>query len=245
MTHSSTFSIVLSCILCCHSAAVVAQSDNASATARGKTYVMVFGGKTSPTSKLEYPDLVRANAKSAGIFGMGVGYQMHNNWRVDINITRFSNFKYTESYREEYDGVAINWQYAQKVRSTALFANISYDFLGTDAKIAPYITGGFGVAVNTAGQFSGEGIDNNNQPYSMLLSAKIKYNLAWNIGTGISVRINDHITWDVVNYKYYSLGKYSAGSGKANVPDGQYTLNQKVTSNLAVRSITTQFRISF
>lgn len=241
-------------ILCISYATTVSAKQNDASNAevvRGKMYVIVFGGNALSANKIEYIDpdseidLFSAKPQSSAIYGIGAGYQFHNNWRIDINMAYFANFKYNPSFSEVVNGLTLNWTYLQKLRSTTLFANISCDILGAEAWLSPYITGGLGIAANTAGALVADSIENNNPFSSFLLADKITYNLAWNVGGGLSVKISDHIVWDVINYKYYSFGKFSTAPGKAEIHGTAGTIDVTVQTKLSAHAITTQFRIHF
>ena len=122
--------------------------------------------------------------------------------------------------------------YSQKISSTSAFINGYYDIKEMNG-FMPYITAGVGFSKNKAGDFS---TNVKNKAPVIDPKGKAQTEFGWNAGVGIAYNLNERITLDLLNYKYYDLGKVSTDKddgGEASV------------GKLKVHSINTGIRIKF
>jgi len=192
---------------------------------------------------------IHKKPKSSNTYSIGIGYSFNDKFRGEIAVASFRGFDYKADYTESHiiagDVVKVDWQYKQNIKSNTVAINLHHD-LRNIHNITPYISGGIGMAIVKAGIFDAIGLhDENvgNPPIlfdSYDLPCKTQHNFMWNIGAGISYKVSDFITWDVVNYRYYDLGRATTEDGKKEggvVP--------AVKTKLSAHSITTGIRMNF
>jgi opacity protein-like surface antigen len=213
---------------------------------KNKTYLSVFGGSAFAGNKLDY--LIKKSPAPSNLYGIGAGYYINDNVRIELNLSQLSGFKYRVSRTEDdmdNPEYKVHFKLNQTIKSTLIMANLYYDFKNQTSFI-PYITGGIGVARNKAGTYyqaaSNDSVEKFNPAYyyNAITPGRVKNDFAWNIGAGISYRANDHFIWDIVNYKYNHLGKFSTkNTSLANNP------SNSMKSKLSAHSVTSGIRIQF
>jgi opacity protein-like surface antigen len=210
-----------------------------------KFYLSLFGGESLSNKKYS-AEGVSKKFKHSNVYGIGIGYKWDQEIRTDITLSQFKGFKFN-AYQTLQDPLLpskfATFNYTQTIKSTLLAANIYYDFANQSC-ISPYINAGIGLARNSAGTFysnasSTADIGYNPGIYNGLIPGKVKYSFAWSIGGGISFKASDVLTWDVINYRYFDLGKF----GTKNTSLSAENNDQK--GRLAAHSITTGIRVSF
>ena len=213
----------------------VANYNTANASTDGKAYIAGSYG-IGVANKFNYdPDLTIERPKNSQIFGVAFGYQFNDNIRAELAVNNFNNFKYKNyNQLDDEDGNHQDNYFYQKISSNSLFANFYYD-VNKFEKFKPYLSIGVGVSQNKSGNFNRKAIDNGEiEDNHTLYQKSSKKQFAWNVGAGISYEVNNKVTLDLVNYKYYDLGKTSTK------PD---EVGDSMKSKLKVHSITTGIRI--
>jgi opacity protein-like surface antigen len=196
----------------------------------GKTYVAGNFGVGISAKKFDYDpkhnDIDPTKLKNSMNFGVALGYKVADHVRAELAINRFQNFKYQATDKQDTD-----MTYSQKISSTSAFINGYYDIKEMNG-FMPYITAGVGFSKNKAGDFSVN--SPSNEP--TVFNGKAQTEFGWNAGVGIAYNLNERITLDLLNYKYYDLGKVSTDKDdEGDVYGGK----------LKVHSINTGIRIKF
>jgi opacity protein-like surface antigen len=196
----------------------------------GKAYVAGSFGVGISAKKFDYdPEHAISDPiklKNSMNFGVALGYKVADHVRAELTINRFQNFKYQAASKVNTDTT-----YSQKISSTSAFINGYYDIKEING-FMPYITAGVGFSKNKAGDFA---INSpSNKP--TVVNGKTQTEFGWNAGVGIAYNLNERITLDLLNYKYYDLGKISTDKDK----DGDTH-----SGKLKVHSINTGIRIKF
>ena len=158
-------------------------------------------------------------------------YRFNDNIRTELAFNRFDNFKYKDT---EIDNVGDHY-YRQKVNATAVFANVYYDVRKFE-KFAPYANIGIGYSKNQAGSMNLHSVLTGITVDTTVYQSKSKKQFAWNIGAGISYEMNKKFTLDLINYKYYNLGKFSTKLDE---------VGDSLKDKLKIHSITTGIKINF
>src|SRR5450631_3333040 len=132
-----------------------------------------------------YPTLLSLNQNTgfdtAGIFGLGAGYQF-NNW-----------FRGADTYTAS--------------KSEWLVLANAYVDLGTWWYVTPFIGAGVGFSRNTISSF----VDTNTPTGGVAIApAASKWNLAWALHTGLAYRVNPGFTVEL-GYSYVNLGDATTG----------------------------------
>jgi opacity protein-like surface antigen len=152
---------------------------------------------------------------TAGIYGLGVGYQFNNWFRGDI-IGQYrgnSNFKGTDLFTGTAGGVAYNGidNYSASKSEWLVMANAYVD-LGTWWCVTPFIGAGIGAARVTISNFTDTGI--NTLPFSTTSFASApsasKWNMAWAAHAGLAYKVNPSMTLELA-YSYLDLGEGQTG----------------------------------
>ncbi len=175
--------------------------------------------------------------KNSRIFGLALGYKFNDNIRAELALNRFHKFKFKPYLSAtDKDNKTAHFYFDQKISASALFANLYFD-VNTFEKFTPYISLGIGYSRNKSGDLNlttkqdGEGdergITNKSDSYNKF---------AYNVGAGIAYKLNDKVFLEVVNYKYYNLGKV------ITKPDDD---NDRMIAKLSVHSINTGIRFQF
>jgi opacity protein-like surface antigen len=197
----------------------------------GKAYVAGNFGVGISAKKFDYDtDHELADPtklKNSMNFGVALGYKVADHVRAELAINRFQNFKYQAANKRNTD-----MSYSQKMSSTSAFINGYYDIKEMNG-FMPYITAGVGFSKNKSSDFL---IKIVNEDPVIHAKAKTQTEFGWNAGVGIAYNLNERITLDLLNYKYYDLGKVSTDKSD----DGD-TYGGK----LKVHSINTGIRIKF
>lgn len=140
-----------------------------------------------------------------GIFGLGVGYQFNNWFRVDVTgeFRCCSTFHGLDIYgvppagTDEYTGIKSEW----------LFLANAYVDLGTWKGITPYVGAGVGFSRNTIANF----LDVNTVTAGVATGATAsKLNLAWALHAGLAYRVTPNFLVDL-SYRFVHLGSAVTG----------------------------------
>jgi opacity protein-like surface antigen len=155
---------------------------------------------------------------TAGIFGVGVGYQFNNWLRGDITgqYRGNSNFKGTDlvTYATGMNGLVANGidNYSATKSEWLAMANAYVD-LGTWWCVTPFIGAGVGAARVTISNYTDTGANNNNgtyiggplNPSFATAAAASKWNLAWALHTGLAYKVSPGLTLELA-YSYVNMG---------------------------------------
>ena len=197
----------------------------------GKAYVAGNFGVGISAKKFDYDpehnDIDPTKLKNSMNFGVALGYKITDHVRAELAINRFQNFKYQAA-----DKLNTDTTYSQKISSTSAFINGYYDIKEMNG-FMPYITAGVGFSKNKAGDFS---TNVKNVTPEIDPKGKTQTEFGWNAGVGIAYNLNERITLDLLNYKYYDLGKVSTENDVAG---------EASVGKLKVHSINTGIRIKF
>lgn len=164
---------------------------------------------------------------TAGIFGVGLGYQFNNWLRADVTGQYRGNSNFTGTDRitaYASDGGLFNGinNYGATKSEWVVLANAYVD-LGTWWCVTPFIGAGVGAArVNIANYSDNGAIDvydagngavtRNAGPFPSYAgaSAAAKWNFAWALHTGLAYRVNPSTTVEF-GYSYLNLGSGQTG----------------------------------
>lgn len=193
----------------------------------GKAYVAgSFGiGKTIGFINKD-KDYDEGKISKGNIYGVAVGRSFTPHLRTELAANFFRELRYSH---EEND-IKQN----QSFSSDAIFANMYFDIKEVN-NFTPYVGFGVGLAKNQAGTFSSKEDGANDT----IIYGKSKTNFAWQVGAGISYNLNEKITLDILNYKYYNLG--STTTAQDDILPGDGTIKNK----LKIHSFSTGIRLKF
>jgi len=152
---------------------------------------------------------------TAGIFGLGVGYQFNNWFRADVTgqYRGNSNFTATDRFTGTSGGVPFSGidNYTGSKSEWLVMAN-GYVDLGTWWGITPFVGGGVGAARVTINGFTDTGT--NTIPFSTASFASApgasKWNFAWAAHAGLAYRVNPSLTLELA-YTYLDMGSGETG----------------------------------
>jgi opacity protein-like surface antigen len=165
----------------------------------------------------------RTGFDSAGIFGLGVGYQFNNWFRGDItgeyrgksnfhglDIITFDNGGAQGFGSDTYTGSKSEW----------LFLANAYADLGTWYCVTPFIGAGVGMSRNTISNFADQGVGslfppgNGVGPSLAYGDTASKWNFAWALHAGLAYKVTNNLTLEM-SYRYVSLGNGVTGDLRA------------------------------
>lgn len=164
---------------------------------------------------------------SAGIFGLGVGYQFNNWFRADV-IGQYrgnSNFTATDRFTGVAGGAPYSGidNYGGSKSEWLVMAN-GYVDLGTWWCITPFVGAGIGAARVSIANFTDTGA--NTIPFSTTSFASAptgsKWNFAWAAHAGLAYKVNPSLTLELA-YSYLDLG--DGQTGVLSAYDGTTTNN--------------------
>jgi opacity protein-like surface antigen len=158
---------------------------------------------------------------SAGIFGLGVGYQFNNWLRGDITgqYRGNSNFKGTDLVTFPAGGGVIGNginNYSASKSEWLIMAN-GYVDLGTWWYVTPFVGAGVGMSRVTIANYTDTGSVNNNGagfgtfPGFASAPSASKWNFAWALHTGLAYKVNPGLTVEF-GYSYVDLGQGTTGA---------------------------------
>jgi opacity protein-like surface antigen len=142
---------------------------------------------------------------SAGLFGLGIGYEFNSWLRADITgeFRSSANFHGLDIYgtppagTDEYRGRKHEWLF---------LANVYVD-LGTWWNVTPFIGAGLGFSNNTIASF----LDVNTPTAGVAYAADTsKTSFAWALHAGFSYRVTNNFTVELA-YRYVNLGDATTG----------------------------------
>jgi opacity protein-like surface antigen len=130
--------------------------------------------------------IIETNGNGSFISGaLGAGASFKNNFRSDVELYIDDGIKSQKQYKNS----VLNF----KIKTLAVFANISYD-LKNNTKYTPFVTGGIGYARNKTAITS-----------CTKLYHRSNNNFAYQIGTGVGYALTKDVTLEVA-YKFIDKG---------------------------------------
>jgi opacity protein-like surface antigen len=150
----------------------------------------------------------RGGFNTAGIFGLGVGYQVNRWFRADVTgeYRGNSNFNGTDIITFP-GGFGADTYHATKSEWLVL-ANAYVD-LGTWWCITPFVGAGVGTARVSVANFTDQGVTNTGGAGAVPSLAYgdnvAKWNLAWALHAGLAYKVNPNFTVELA-YRYLNMG---------------------------------------
>jgi len=153
---------------------------------------------------------------TAGIFGLGVGYQVNNWFRADVTGEYRGNSPFFGTNRITYVGGVGTETYHATKSEWVVLANAYVD-LGTWWSITPFIGAGVGGARVGIANFTDQGIVNNGGgalPGLAFGDNASKWNLAWALHAGLAYKVSPNFTGELA-YRYLEMGDGLTGDLRA------------------------------
>jgi len=167
----------------------------------------------------------RLDFATAGIFGIGVGYQVNNWFRADVTgeYRGKSSFSGLDLNTFSYGGFVHNGadKYTAN-KSEVLFLANAYVDLGTWWCVTPFIGAGIGTSRVTISGFTDQGLSDavagfpstyGASPSTAFANSASKWNFAWAVHAGLAYRISPNVTLELA-YRYVDLGDGVTGDIK-------------------------------
>jgi opacity protein-like surface antigen len=147
---------------------------------------------------------------SAGVFGLGVGYQFNNWFRGDITgqYRGKSNFTGVDTFVNPGPAAGIDTYNASK--SEWLFLANAYVDMGTWWGITPFIGAGVGTAQVTLSNFTDVGVFDGNPASFASAPSHSKWNFAWAAHAGLAYKVSPSLTMELA-YSYIDMGSGTTG----------------------------------
>jgi opacity protein-like surface antigen len=159
----------------------------------------------------------RTGFDSAGIYGVGVGYQFNNWFRGDItgeyrgksnfhglDLTTYNDTGTVQQGSDNYTGSKSEW----------LFLANGYVDLGTWYCVTPFVGAGVGMSRNTISNFTDTGLNGTAAfgplPGFAYGDTASKWNFAWALHAGLAYKVTNNLTLEM-SYRYVNLGNGVTG----------------------------------
>ncbi len=144
---------------------------------------------------------------TAGIFGLGVGYQVNQWFRADVTGEWRGNSQFFGTDHITYPGGVGTDTYHATKSEWVVLANAYVD-LGTWWCITPFIGAGVGGARVSIANFTDQGIANNGGgalPGLAFGDNVSKWNFAWAVHAGVAYHVSPNFTVELA-YRYLDMG---------------------------------------
>jgi opacity protein-like surface antigen len=165
---------------------------------------------------------------TAGIFGLGAGYQFNNWFRADVTGEYRGNSQFLGTDRITFPGgVGADTYHATK-NEWVVLANAYVD-LGTWWCVTPFIGAGVGGARVSINNFTDQGITNlggGALPGLAFGDNVSKWNLAWALHAGLAYKVSPNFTVELA-YRYLDMG--DGLTGDLRTFDGTNNINNPMT----------------
>jgi opacity protein-like surface antigen len=141
------------------------------------------------------PAVLEKGFDSAGLFGIGAGYQFNSWLRLDVTgeYRANANFNALDAANNQYRGSKSEW----------LFLANAYLDLGTWYLVTPFVGAGVGFDQLTIGNFT---VTNFGVVPPIYYSTdNSKWNFAWALYAGLAYKVNPNFTVELA-YRYVNLG---------------------------------------
>jgi len=149
---------------------------------------------------------VNAEFDSAGLFGIGAGYQFNNWLRFDVTGEYRGNSDFTGLDIVRVGGSTFTDEYRAK-KSEWLFLANAYLDLGTWWCVTPFVGAGIGVSRVNISSFVDVNTPNLGVAYG---GTEAKWNLAWALHAGLAFQATNNLAIELA-YRYTHLGDGIAG----------------------------------
>jgi opacity protein-like surface antigen len=149
---------------------------------------------------------VNAEFDSAGLFGIGAGYQFNNWLRFDVTGEYRGNSDFTGLDIVRVGGSTFTDEYRAK-KSEWLFLANAYLDLGTWWCVTPFVGAGIGVSRVNISSFVDVNTPNLGVAYG---ATEAKWNLAWALHAGLAFQATNNLAIELA-YRYTHLGDGIAG----------------------------------
>lgn len=146
---------------------------------------------------------------TAGIFGIGAGYQFNNWFRADVTGEYRGNANFHGSDLVFTNGVQTGIDNYGGSKSEWLFLANAYADLGTWWCITPFVGVGIGTSRNTISGFTDNGLSLG-VPSSAYAASASKWNFAWAVHAGLAYKVSPSLTMELA-YRYVDLGDALSG----------------------------------
>jgi opacity protein-like surface antigen len=144
---------------------------------------------------------------TAGIFGLGAGYQFNHWFRADVTGEYRGNSQFFGTDQISYPGGVGTDTYHATKSEWLVLANAYVD-LGTWWCMTPFVGAGVGTARVSIANFTDQGIANNGSgalPGLALADNVAKWNFAWALHAGVAYKVNPNFTVELA-YRYLNMG---------------------------------------
>jgi opacity protein-like surface antigen len=144
---------------------------------------------------------------TAGIFGLGAGYQFNHWFRADVTGEYRGNSQFFGTDAVTFPGGFGTDTYHATKSEWLVLAN-AYADLGTWWCMTPFIGAGIGTARVSIANFTDQGITNSGGgalPGLAFGDNTAKWNLAWALHAGVAYRVNPNFTVELA-YRYLNMG---------------------------------------
>jgi opacity protein-like surface antigen len=193
--------IILAASIFIHTAAIAEDNKEQS-----PYYIRLDAGLSQPNGKLNEDDYSSQRLLRGEFYGVGAGYIFNSNIRTDLTLTARSNYKFSYSGTEkDEDSIDTTTVSNQNFSSTTLMLNAYYN-IPVNNVFSPYINVGIGGSrISTGRYYSTQSQPGESDIISSSSSSK-NYNLAYTIGLGAQVKLNNNFSLDTF-FRYIDLGK--------------------------------------
>ena len=156
---------------------------------------------SSPAPSWPLVTVVQKEFDSSPLFGIGLGYQFNDWFRVDVTgeYRGKANFRGLDTWN---NGLGANDHYGTK--SEWLFLANAYVDLGTWWCITPFIGAGIGYSQNTLSNWRDVNMFNNAIGYS---DSHSQWEMAWALHAGLAYKVSKNFTAEIA-YRYVNLGDF-------------------------------------
>ena len=154
------------------------------------------------------PPTIGLGFDSAGIFGLGAGYQFNNWFRADVTGEFRGNATLHGLDIVSFNGGIIGTDEYHGSKSEWLVLANAYVDLGTWWCVTPFIGAGVGASRNTISNF--QDINTPNLSVAFAPSAS-KWDFAWALHAGVAYKVTPNVTLEFA-YRYVDLGDAVTGA---------------------------------
>ena len=146
---------------------------------------------------------------TAGIFGIGAGYQFNNWFRADVTGEYRGNANFHGMDLVSFNGAPSGVDNYGGSKSEWLFLANAYADLGTWWCITPFVGVGIGTSRNTISGFTDTGLSTGGPSLAYGATAS-KWNFAWALHAGLAYKVSPSLTMEIA-YRYVDLGDAMSG----------------------------------
>ena len=170
---------------------------------------------------------------TAGIFGLGAGYQFNNWFRADVTGEYRGNSQFLGTDRITFPGGVGTDTYHASKNEWVVLANAYVD-LGTWWCVTPFIGAGVGGARVSINNFTDQGLANLGAgalPGLAFGDNVSKWNFAWAAHAGLAYKVTPNFTVELA-YRYLDMGDGLTGDLRTFDGSGVNTINPMTFKNI-------------